>query len=98
MDIIFSAPVVIYWVCLFTFSSYLRKHHNETSHLLGSFGLDNWGTRNSLRVAGYMLFRSAYKTLNDQTAARYLMAIRTVVVISLLPLIAISASVLARVT
>jgi cytochrome c biogenesis protein CcdA len=85
-DIIFPL-IVVYLASILLFSAYLKNHHNAVWQSLGSFGFLNWGIGNSLRIAGYVLFRGAHRELKDRDASRYVVGIRLLVFGIIAPLI-----------
>jgi|SRR5882672_3489785 len=96
IDAAFYVPVIVYLASIFCFSAYLRKHHNEVWQSLGSFSFSNWGIGNANRMGSYVMFRGAYRKLNDKMASRYILVIRALMIVVLIPFFFLSLAVLTR--
>jgi hypothetical protein len=74
---------ILYFVFVTRLTSLLRVRHVETWTTLGEPGFLNYSIRNSNRLALWVLFRSDYRSLQDDSVGRSVWILRVIAIVQL---------------
>jgi hypothetical protein len=77
---------ILYLASLVGAARYLRQTHAEVWNSLGQPSLLNWSINSSIKLGGYVFFKSAYRELHDAklTGAIYALRALALVIIGLI--------------